>query len=701
MTLYCWLEPGQDGWTSTRRHLQAFIHILGRWPGCPAELRDLPPTTPTTCPAEEYRRLMDSAITFYVQAFVTKYQRLPIPPMTNDRIFNVADIRLNRARMGRSKWRLQEIQLLEDLDKSDKARQLYGSARQHQTKWWRNTVDYYINAYLKKFKNVCFVRETDSEFAARQARMPSANLVRFEEETVAQRQERLSTINRRIENYIKNHSPNKLSRTGTNSRTSVSSHPSQAPPIASTEKVAYTSGFQQFKKSDHIAKPPMQYKDGKTDMAAYNVASKEAYEDLPDREQFEERARQVNAQRSEIARRSVSCTSREEKAEAFPKWIGDICTQIGTEIGWIGWFPVGGVDEHGQIKAIFPSIGSSNGATFEDWLAHKIGWSVRRLRNEFDNYLQDVFDPPFRSAASGESSSARINQPAEVCTSSPTSESSTPPATPAVSAGAPEALEPPSLPEQRAEQTANPLAPSPSVLPSAEVPEAGREPVSSMPTPHHMAHSLLDPIEIESESEAACETASQADTHLDPAEQRTDAPSPSTQGLSDTQDDKGRAITESCTGAPAAHNPELNTPSSSPRSGSAPDFQSCDRIERAASDTSVPSEPHTLNPQGEISSILVPQSSTALVHSEEVGHSITQSGNPPRQLPKRTRTKTARAQNRSPDMNAAKFARRKESGESPQEGIAALPPTGTSASVNSRKRKVPGAAPGGKKRRRS
>lgn len=39
-----------------------------------------------------------------------------------------------------------------------------------------------------------------------------------------------------------------------------------------------------------------------------------------------------------------------------------------------------------------PHIGSLNGVTFEDWLAKKMGWSPGRLRNEFYNFLQEVFD---------------------------------------------------------------------------------------------------------------------------------------------------------------------------------------------------------------------------------------------------------------------------------------------------------------------
>ncbi|KAJ2994582.1 hypothetical protein NUW54_g7527 [Trametes sanguinea] len=67
------------------------------------------------------------------------------------------------------------------------------------------------------------------------------------------------------------------------------------------------------------------------------------------------------------------------KVKEFPQWFGEVCDTIGLEIGWIGWFPVGGLDENGEIKAIFPSVGGLHGVTFEEWLAKKIGWTCSTL----------------------------------------------------------------------------------------------------------------------------------------------------------------------------------------------------------------------------------------------------------------------------------------------------------------------------------
>ncbi|KAI9062144.1 hypothetical protein FKP32DRAFT_1574511 [Trametes sanguinea] len=83
MTKYCWLGPEDTGedWEACRRHLQAFVDILVRWPGCPDELRHAPPSAAMTCPAQEYSRMMYAAVDFYVRTFVLKYQRLPVPPV--------------------------------------------------------------------------------------------------------------------------------------------------------------------------------------------------------------------------------------------------------------------------------------------------------------------------------------------------------------------------------------------------------------------------------------------------------------------------------------------------------------------------------------------------------------------------------------------------------------------------------------------
>lgn len=76
---FCWTSPGEDGWEACRGHLQAFLDVLARWPGCPPSLHHNP-LAALHCTAVEYSQLMDHAVVFYVRTFISKYQRLPIPP---------------------------------------------------------------------------------------------------------------------------------------------------------------------------------------------------------------------------------------------------------------------------------------------------------------------------------------------------------------------------------------------------------------------------------------------------------------------------------------------------------------------------------------------------------------------------------------------------------------------------------------------
>lgn len=77
---FCWSVPGEPGWEGCRERLQAFLEVLGRWEGCPAELTK-PSDAALRCEAAEYVRLMECAVEFYVRTFIAKYQRLPIPPV--------------------------------------------------------------------------------------------------------------------------------------------------------------------------------------------------------------------------------------------------------------------------------------------------------------------------------------------------------------------------------------------------------------------------------------------------------------------------------------------------------------------------------------------------------------------------------------------------------------------------------------------
>ncbi|RDX45951.1 hypothetical protein OH76DRAFT_1532164, partial [Lentinus brumalis] len=77
---FCWNEPPNAGWESSRVHLQAFVDLLVRWPGCPADLSRVRAAV-GQLNEEQYGRALALAVEFYVGTFASKFDRLPTPPV--------------------------------------------------------------------------------------------------------------------------------------------------------------------------------------------------------------------------------------------------------------------------------------------------------------------------------------------------------------------------------------------------------------------------------------------------------------------------------------------------------------------------------------------------------------------------------------------------------------------------------------------
>ncbi|KAI1785584.1 hypothetical protein LXA43DRAFT_899421 [Ganoderma leucocontextum] len=77
---FCWIAPPEEGWNSCRPYLSAFVELLSRWPECPGELRGAHHKV-LECSADEFSCILDAAITFYACTFVSKFDRLPVPPV--------------------------------------------------------------------------------------------------------------------------------------------------------------------------------------------------------------------------------------------------------------------------------------------------------------------------------------------------------------------------------------------------------------------------------------------------------------------------------------------------------------------------------------------------------------------------------------------------------------------------------------------
>ena len=102
-------------------------------------------------------------------------------------------------RMGATKWRAQELILLEKTAASeDGQKQLkmsHTDRREGRSYWFRNAANLFVMKYREAFSG-CFEEESDVELAYRQQRQPHAKLEQYPKETEAQREERLNGVNR-------------------------------------------------------------------------------------------------------------------------------------------------------------------------------------------------------------------------------------------------------------------------------------------------------------------------------------------------------------------------------------------------------------------------------------------------------------------------------------------------------------------------
>ncbi|KAI0723327.1 hypothetical protein C8Q76DRAFT_391695 [Earliella scabrosa] len=74
----CWRAPPEAGWTECGQYLQAFVDVVQRWPGCPEALLSVQVAKLNEV---AFTRVLHILVDFYVSAFVTKYHRLPVPPV--------------------------------------------------------------------------------------------------------------------------------------------------------------------------------------------------------------------------------------------------------------------------------------------------------------------------------------------------------------------------------------------------------------------------------------------------------------------------------------------------------------------------------------------------------------------------------------------------------------------------------------------
>ncbi|PIL25417.1 hypothetical protein GSI_13307 [Ganoderma sinense ZZ0214-1] len=324
---YCWLQPPQEGWEECRGYLKAFVEILSRWDGLPSELKGAHQQV-MTCDADEYIRVLSAAVSFYVHTFVAKYERLPSPPRTG-----LQEIRVENGKkvdMGATKWRAQELILLEKVAASDEGqkqlKKSHTDRREGRTYWFRNATNLFVMKYREAFSG-CFEEESEVEFAYRQQRQRYAKLERYLKETEVERDKRLNIVNKRIESWLK-------SQSGGRSRRKQGDGSSAINPSTMNE---------------NAASPPHVPARTTVSMPVANAP----IVPFASTHTFEENAHSVFAPGSvhagELAMSSRDATPTDEQLRKLLTIVKEILLTLMKDRGWVGWCLLGGLDSEGKL----------------------------------------------------------------------------------------------------------------------------------------------------------------------------------------------------------------------------------------------------------------------------------------------------------------------------------------------------------------
>ncbi|KAI0691933.1 hypothetical protein C8T65DRAFT_711463 [Cerioporus squamosus] len=74
-----WIQRLAANWQNGEARLRAFVELMSKWAGLPAPLLATLQLSPWN--DEQYEWVQIEAVDFYVRTFVSKYHRLPVPPM--------------------------------------------------------------------------------------------------------------------------------------------------------------------------------------------------------------------------------------------------------------------------------------------------------------------------------------------------------------------------------------------------------------------------------------------------------------------------------------------------------------------------------------------------------------------------------------------------------------------------------------------
>ncbi|KAH9829609.1 uncharacterized protein C8Q71DRAFT_863184 [Rhodofomes roseus] len=78
---FSWTPAGEKGWERRRDNLWAFLNVLRAWPACPEALRVNTEDIRKCDDVVTFNTVESCALRFYVDTFITKFHRLPCPPV--------------------------------------------------------------------------------------------------------------------------------------------------------------------------------------------------------------------------------------------------------------------------------------------------------------------------------------------------------------------------------------------------------------------------------------------------------------------------------------------------------------------------------------------------------------------------------------------------------------------------------------------
>ncbi|TFK78103.1 hypothetical protein K466DRAFT_607313 [Polyporus arcularius HHB13444] len=196
---------------------------------------------------------------------------------------------------------------------------------------------------------------------------------------------------RRIGSFLKGLSPNRTPRTETanpKKKKKEEDHTGTSTASANPASASASTGLA----CTNTTLTPLVLSSPARAADVFEASSPRASAAVQDREQFARVAKQLEHAVHNLA--VCPSVSREDKLQIMISLFQKVTVSVAQATGWVGWFPIGGVDEQQRIVFEHTSTAfTADHLTFEDYLCKRLGWSVDRLLCTFDDFIRDIYDP--------------------------------------------------------------------------------------------------------------------------------------------------------------------------------------------------------------------------------------------------------------------------------------------------------------------